>query len=390
MTNTPSDLRTDFINGMGHAACTVNVVTTDGPSGRVGVTVSAMSSVSADTPKPTLLVCVHENSPAADAILGNGVFCMNILRDDQSYISDTFAGRFKDTVKDKFECATWQVMTTGAPRCVDPLVAFDCKVLSSEKVGTHYVFMGEVQEVFVNEKGSPLIYSNRSYGAAWRIDGTASIADGQEASAQRLELGCFKTFGPFIMPELLSRMKSSGSKLTFSMIEGDQRRVQEGLLSGQTEIALLYELGLSDLLDIVPLTQQDPYVLLPVGHELASATSLEVKDLVDHPMILLNAPPSRDYVMGIFEAEQMKPNVVMTSVSVEMVRGLVGRGLGYSILATKPAGDVSYDGQPLVAVPLKTDAPTSKIVMATRKGIPLSKAAEEFAWHCRDYFALEA
>jgi len=142
-----SDLRADFLSGMSHAACTVNVVTTDGVAGRMGVTVSAMSSVSADTPKPTLLVCVHHQSATAQAILENGVFCVNILRDDQSYISDTFAGRFKDQVSNKFDCADWFAMQTGAPRVIDPLVAFDCKVQSSEQIGTHYVFMGEVQGV---------------------------------------------------------------------------------------------------------------------------------------------------------------------------------------------------------------------------------------------------
>ena len=50
------DLKKRFFDGMSQAACTVNVVTTDGAAGRAGVTVSAMSSVSADTPRPTLLV----------------------------------------------------------------------------------------------------------------------------------------------------------------------------------------------------------------------------------------------------------------------------------------------------------------------------------------------
>ncbi len=51
-----SDLRQDFLDGMSCVAATVNVVATDGPAGRAGVTVSAMSSVSADTEKPVLLV----------------------------------------------------------------------------------------------------------------------------------------------------------------------------------------------------------------------------------------------------------------------------------------------------------------------------------------------
>ena len=59
-------LREKFIGGMSHAAATVNVVTTDGLAGRGGVTVSAMSSVSADTPRPTLLVCINHQSPVQE------------------------------------------------------------------------------------------------------------------------------------------------------------------------------------------------------------------------------------------------------------------------------------------------------------------------------------
>src|SRR5580704_10415994 len=86
-------LRQRFLLGMSHAACTVNVVTTDGAAGRHGVTVSATVSVSADTPQPTLLVCIHHLSPVSAALLENGVFCVNVLRDDQAHISDSFAGR---------------------------------------------------------------------------------------------------------------------------------------------------------------------------------------------------------------------------------------------------------------------------------------------------------
>lgn len=163
MTSHDPDLRARFLAGMSHLAATVNVVTTDGAAGRGGITVSAMSSVSADTPRPTLLVCVHRDGSAAPMILENGVFCVNVLRDDQAYISDAFAGRFRDQLADKFECAEWRGMTTGAPRVVDPLVAFDCRVVSSELVGTHHVFFGEVHEIYMASHGSPLIYARRAY-----------------------------------------------------------------------------------------------------------------------------------------------------------------------------------------------------------------------------------
>lgn len=385
-----NDLRTQFLSGMSHAACTVNVVTTDGTAGRMGVTVSAMSSVSADTPKPTLLVCVHHQSATAQAIIENGVFCVNILRDDQSYISDTFAGRFKDAITDKFECANWHVMTTGAPRVVDPLVGFDCKVLTSEQVGTHYIFIGEVQEVYEADRGSPLIYSNRSYGAAWRFSGVSSIGAGQEAAEQNLNVGCFDIFGSFFMPELIGRMSRAGSKLKINLLEGDQRRVHESLLSGQIEVALLYDLSPSDALDIIPMVELKPYVLLPKDHPLASNDELTPADLAEYPMVLLNTPPGHDYFMGIFDRAGIVPNVAYTSITLEMVRGMVGQGLGYSLLATKPAAEISYDGNAVVARKLCTDAAPSKLVMATRKGAKLSKAATEFTQHCKAYFSHNA
>src|SRR5882724_5764997 len=123
---TDSALRGRFLLGMSHAACTVNVVTTDGPAGSHGVTVSAMVSVSADNPQPTLQVCIHHRSAVAAAVLENRVFCVNVLRDDQAHISDNFAGRSGARGAAKFDCTEWTTQLTGAPRVLDSLVAFDC------------------------------------------------------------------------------------------------------------------------------------------------------------------------------------------------------------------------------------------------------------------------
>lgn len=165
-------LRQRFLDGMSHAACTVSIVATDGPAGRFGVTVSAMSSVSADTPQPTLLVCIHHLSRAAQAIADNGVFCVTVLRDDQSRISDSFAGRLPPADGDKFACADWTTGATGAPLVADPLVAFDCRVLSIQQIGTHRIILGSVEAIARGSGGSPLIYANRAYGSIARLGDT--------------------------------------------------------------------------------------------------------------------------------------------------------------------------------------------------------------------------
>ncbi len=158
-----SALVASYLDGMARMACTVSIVTTDGTAGRFGVTVSAVSSVSAGQPHPILVACVHHLSPAALPIRENGVMCVNVLRSDQMLIADTFAGRCKDRFADKFDCADWQALSTGAPVLMDGLVAFDCRVLDAQRWDSHFVFHGEVIETSLGPAGAALVYANRRY-----------------------------------------------------------------------------------------------------------------------------------------------------------------------------------------------------------------------------------
>jgi flavin reductase len=153
-------LRDRFLDAMSQAAASVSVVTTDGPAGRAGVTVSAMCSVSADP--PTLLVCVHHLSRSCVAIRDNGRFCVNLLGAGQSEISDTFAGRVPAPGGDKFACARWRKLATGAPAMDQALVALDCRLIECVRQGSHTIFIGKVADVALG-RGAPLLYAKRAY-----------------------------------------------------------------------------------------------------------------------------------------------------------------------------------------------------------------------------------
>src|SRR5258708_3415386 len=215
-------LRQQFLLGMSHAACTVNVVTTDGVAGRHGITVSAMVSVSADTPRPTLLVCIHHLSPVADALLRNGVFCVNVLREDQAHISDAFAGRSGAHGLEKFDCAEWTTQLTGAPRVRDALVAFDCRVTGSDRIGSHFVVLGSVEDIFVAGAGAPLIYANRAYGVPQRFHPRPVPEPGRPGPTASLALGCFQPVARYIVPALLARVTALHPLLSFGLIVAQQ------------------------------------------------------------------------------------------------------------------------------------------------------------------------
>lgn len=156
-------LRAAFVDGMSRAATSVSVVTTDGPAGRAGVTVSAMASISADGPKPTMLTCLNATSSALPFVLENGCFAINVLRTGQTDISDVFSSRRPAPGGDKFNAVLTETLVTSAPCLSEALVSFDCRLVSAERVGTHHICIGAVEAVRSSPEGSPLLYGMRRY-----------------------------------------------------------------------------------------------------------------------------------------------------------------------------------------------------------------------------------
>ena len=164
---TASADREDFVNAMSGAVTGVNVITTDGPAGRFGITVNAVSSVSADP--PMVLACINRRSPACNTVRVNGAFCVNVLSARQRHVAETFAGRPAQGESYAFASAMWTQSTTGAPRLVDATAAFDCVLETAYDAGSHTIFIGRVVAASEGSR-SPLLYTDRAYGYPCRWD----------------------------------------------------------------------------------------------------------------------------------------------------------------------------------------------------------------------------
>src|SRR5258708_9701143 len=69
--------KSEFRSAMSRLGAAVNVITTDGPAGRHGLTASAVCSV-ADTP-PTLLAWVNPPASSHSTLTRTGALCGNLL-----------------------------------------------------------------------------------------------------------------------------------------------------------------------------------------------------------------------------------------------------------------------------------------------------------------------
>jgi flavin reductase len=150
-----------FREAMSRLGAAVHVITTDGPSGKAGLTATAVCSVS-DAP-PTILVCLNRNAGSTPIVRGNGVFCVNTLRASDEQVADTFAGRTKVSREERFETGEWSKLVTGAPALMSAVVALDCRVVEVKTVSSHDICFGLVEAIHSGPPGPALVYHDRLY-----------------------------------------------------------------------------------------------------------------------------------------------------------------------------------------------------------------------------------
>ena len=186
-----------------------------------------------------------------------------------------------------------------------------------------------------------------------------------ETISGTIRLGSFITLGPVILPSLIKELMKAFPQIHLEISEGTQENLMQDLKNNRIDVALLYDLDLSTDINCVPLSEYSPYVALPNNHELAQKKEISLSELGDLPLILLDVAPSRSFFLGLFEAEDLKPTIAHTSPSLELVRGMVGCGLGYSLLVTRPHGDKTYDGSQICIRRLKGSHSKSRIVLGS-------------------------
>lgn len=201
------------------------------------------------------------------------------------------------------------------------------------------------------------------------------------------DVGCFVTVAPFYMPRLMSAFRAAYPNARLRMHEGMQDDLVAGLESGRFEVAVMYEVDLKPTIEADLLAEFPPYVLLGEDHPLAGKAVIALEDLVDEPMVLLDMLPSSAYFTTIFISAGFQPNVAHRSPSFETVRSLVANGFGFSLLVTRPAADLSYDGLPLVARPIADDVPQGRIVLGRVAQTRPTRLAQAFSTVCKNHFA---
>lgn len=192
----------------------------------------------------------------------------------------------------------------------------------------------------------------------------AVLATPDATIAGEVAICCYEALAPFVLPRLLRRLQQRLPAVSIRFSEADLENTAANLKQGRADLAISYDLGIEGNADQQVLYSLQPHIICSKDHEFARRKGLGLKELHRQKLILLDQPWSSQYVLGLLRARGAEPDVVMRAKSFELHRSLVANGFGVALVHTLPVSNLSYDGLPILAVPV-TDTLIVQTVLLT-------------------------
>ena len=150
----------EFRKACGFWTSGVSIVTTRDTDGKpYGLTMNAVTSLSLDP--PMFVICVDNRSDTLEPIKRSGLFCINVLQQDQQALSNAFAKKHPD----KFAEIPFEWGESGAPLLTGRLMSIECTVSATHVGGDHHIFVGTVTGISrpSGDDAPPMVYYRGRY-----------------------------------------------------------------------------------------------------------------------------------------------------------------------------------------------------------------------------------
>ena len=102
---------------------------------------------------------------------------------------------------------------------------------------------------------------------------------------------------------------------------------------------------------------------------------------------MLDVEPSRTYFAGLLSDQGIEAKIAFSSPSLELVRGLVGRDAGYSLLVTRPYGERTYEGRRLAVKPIAEPCRPSEVCLASLRQLRPTRLMTAFSEFAKTWFS---
>ncbi|MEH6523524.1 LysR family transcriptional regulator [Sulfitobacter sp.] len=176
-------------------------------------------------------------------------------------------------------------------------------------------------------------------------------------------VACFEDIAPWYLVSILEKLKARFPLIKFQGQEGRFSNLATDLAEGRADIVISYNIGFEGKFERRKIKEIKPVAFLSIDHPLSAQPSVEIEELINYPLILSTEGLSEGYIRTLFDKFRLMPNIAQRATSLEMMRSLAAHGVGVGISYSYPPSDISYDGKPVVTVPISSPQATADIVL---------------------------
>lgn len=235
------------------------------------------------------------------------------------------------------------------------------------QLGSPLFVRRKARGVFITAYGEALVEHARSILAA--ADELQSFAAGRGSLGGQATIGSYTTLAPFLLPRLADALGRERPELRLDIVTGGGEAISRSLREGRCDVAILYSHHLAAGIDVDTLYTMAARVVLPASHPLARGKTIFLGDLAQERLIEFDVEPALSNTRKIFHDFGIRPRLGMKTDSIELIRALVARGLGYALLLHHPPGDLSYEGIRLAVRPIHGLTSFTGVVLAQAEAV---------------------
>ena len=162
----------------------------------------------------------------------------------------------------------------------------------------------------------------------------------QDPEAGTVRLGMFPTLGPYLLPHVVPGIRARFPQLELLLVEEKSDVLLSRLREGRLDAALLALPLHEDQLHAEFLFEEPFLLAVPEGHPLAKSSSLALKDLSQHKLLLLeDGHCLRDQALDVCQLAGAGEKSGFQATSLETLRQMVAANVGVTLLpalAIKP------------------------------------------------------
>jgi DNA-binding transcriptional LysR family regulator len=167
-----------------------------------------------------------------------------------------------------------------------------------------------------------------------------AIEDLQSLQGGTLIVGASQTTGTYLLPRMIGKFRQAYPDVAVQLHVHSTRRTSWSVANGQVDLAIIggeVPPELQDSLEIIPYSEDELALILPVFHTLASADPIQRDDLYKLKFIALDSQSTIrkviDQVLTRCGIETRRLRVEMELNSIEAIKNAVQSGLGVSFVS---------------------------------------------------------